>query len=53
MQYEVSWVAISHYYHEVCNEKVTKDDVKEHNLTLTKEQYMLVSITDFSLRRLW
>lgn len=42
IQYEVHWVAISRYYHDAHGEKVTKEEDKENNLNLTREQYMLV-----------
>ena len=53
IQYEVRWVAISRHYHDKHGVKVTKEEAKAQDLTLEREQYMLVSITDFSFRRLW
>ena len=52
IQYEVRWVAISHYYHNYLGQKMTKKEAQKQRLTLSREQYMKVSITDFSFRRI-
>jgi hypothetical protein len=53
LQYEVRWVAISQYYYNYRNMKMPKEVAREEHLTLTREQYLLVSITDLSFRCLW
>ena len=52
MQYEVLWVAISHYYHNVLGQKMTKKEAKKEKLTLTRQQYFDVSIPYFRMRHL-
>lgn len=47
MQYEVRWVAISQYYHDALGEKMTKEEARRQKLTLEREEYLMVSITDF------
>ncbi|XP_037431610.1 uncharacterized protein LOC119298232 [Triticum dicoccoides] len=44
IQYEVHWVAISRYYHDKHGVKVTKEEAKAQDLTLEREQYMLVAL---------
>lgn len=52
MQYEVRWVAISQYHHDALETKMTKENARRMHVTLEREEYLAVSITDFSFRRL-
>ena len=49
LQYEVRWVAVSQYYHYYLHQKMTKSQAQKQQLTLNREQFMMVTITDFSL----
>jgi len=49
LQYEVRWVAVSQYYHYYLHQKMTKTQAQKLRLTLSKEQFMMVTITNFSL----
>jgi hypothetical protein len=53
MQYEVRWVAITQYYHDVLGVKMPKEEAKTGDITLERHEYLAVSIKDFSFRRLW
>ena len=53
MQYEVRWVAITQYYNDVLGEKLTKEEAKSWDISLERNEYLAVSIKDFSFRRLW
>ena len=48
MQYEVRWVAISQYFHAALGQKMTKEEARREKLALMREEYLMVSITDFS-----
>jgi hypothetical protein len=52
LQYEVRWVAVSHYYHSYLHQKMSKKEAQKQRLTLNREQYMKVSIRDFSFQRI-
>ena len=49
MQYEVRYVAISTYYHDVLGVKITKEEARRMGITLERYEYLAVSIKDFSL----
>ena len=49
LQYEVRWVAVSQYYHYYLQQKMPKTQAQKLRLTLSKEQFMMVTITNFSL----
>ena len=49
MQYEVRYVAISTYYHDVLGVKMTKEEARRMGITLERPEYLAVSIKDFSL----
>ena len=49
LQYEVRWVAVSQYYHIYLQQKMTKTQARRQRLTLNREQFMKVTITDFSM----
>ena len=49
LQYEVHWVAISQYYHIYLQQKMTKTQAQRQKITMSREQFMMVTITDFSL----
>ena len=49
LQYEVRYVAISTYYHDVLGVKMTKEDARRMGITLEKPEFLAVSIKDFSL----
>ena len=49
LQYEVRWVAVSQYYHSYLHQKMTKTQAQKQRLTLNREQFMMVTITNFSL----
>ena len=49
LQYEVRWVAISQYYHYYLQQKMPKTQAQKLRLTLSKEQFMMVTITNSSL----
>ena len=49
LQYEVRWVAVSQYYHSYLHQKMTKSQAQKQRLTLNREQFMMVTITNFSL----
>ena len=49
LQYEVRWVAVSQYYHYYLHQKMPKTQAQKLRLTLSKEQFMMVTITNFSL----
>ena len=53
MQYEVRYVAISIYYHDVLGVKMTKEDARRMGITLERPEFLAVSIKDFSFRCLW
>ena len=50
MQYEVRYVAISTYYHDVLGVKMTKEEARRMGITLERHEYLAVSIKDFSFR---
>ena len=47
MQYEVRYVAISTYYHDVLVVKMTKEEARRMGITLERPEYLAVSIEDF------
>ena len=49
MQYEVRYVAISTYYHDVLGVKMTKEEARRMGITLERPEFLAVSIKDFSL----
>ena len=49
MQYEVRYVAISTYYHDVLGVKMTKEEARRMGITLERDEFLAVSIKDFSL----
>ena len=49
MQYEVRYVAISTYYHDVLGVKMTKKEARRMGITLERPEFLAVSIKDFSL----
>ncbi|XP_048566959.1 uncharacterized protein LOC125546905 [Triticum urartu] len=49
LQYEVRWVAVSQYYHIYLQQKMTKTQAQRQRLTLNREQFMMVTITNLSL----
>ena len=53
MQYEVRYVAISTYYHDVLGVKMTKEEAWRMGITLERHEYLAVSIEDFYFRCLW
>ena len=46
LQYEVRWVAVSQYYHIYLEQKMTKTQAQRQRLTLNREQFMMVTITN-------
>jgi hypothetical protein len=53
LQYEAKFVAISTYHHVVLQMKMTKKDAKRLGVTMDRDEYLAVSITDFSFHSLW
>ena len=53
MQYKVRYVAISTYHHDYLGVKMTKEDVRRMGITLERDEFLKVSIKDFSFRCLW
>ena len=49
LQYEVCWVVVSQYYHTYLHQKMTKTQAQRDKITMSREQFMMVTITDFSL----
>ena len=49
MQYEVRYVAISTYYHDILGVKMTKEEAQRMGITLERPEFLAVSIKDFSL----
>ena len=49
MQYEVRYVAISTYYHDYLSVKMTKEEARRMGITLERDEFLVVSIKDFSL----
>ena len=49
MQYEVRYVAISTYYHDVLGVKMTKEEARRMGITLERPEFLMVSIKYFSL----
>ena len=49
MQYEVHYVAISTYHHDYLGVKMTKKDARRMGITLERDEFLKVSIKDFSL----
>ena len=49
MQYEVRYVAISTYYHDYLGVKMTKEEARRMGITLERDEFLAVSIKDFSL----
>ena len=49
MQYEVRYVAISTYYHDVLGVKMTKEEARRMGITLERPEFLALSIKDFSL----
>ena len=49
MQYEVRYVAISTYYHDVLGVKMTKEEARRMGITLERDEFLAVSIKEFSL----
>ena len=49
MQYEVRYVAISTYHHDYLGVKMTKEDARRMGITLERDEFLKVSIKDFSL----
>ena len=49
MQYEVRYVAISTYYHDYLSVKTTKEEARRMGITLERDEFLAVSIKDFSL----
>jgi hypothetical protein len=43
MPYEVRFTAISHYYANTLKKKITKKEMKEQNIELSKARYLAVS----------
>ena len=46
LQYEVRWVAVSQYYDIYLQQKMTKTQAQRQRLTLNREQFMMVTITN-------
>ena len=49
MQYKVRYVAISTYYHDYLGVKMTKEEARRMGITLERDEFLAVSIKDFSL----
>jgi hypothetical protein len=47
LQYEVRWVAVSHFYHTYLHQKMSKSEAQKQGLTLNREQYMKVILETF------